>query len=150
MYVSAKKENLRETPNGQILGVLSSGTKVEVLEKQQNWVKVNLTAWIWEASLTDDRTRVSGFSVMANHILVETEAEAKVILSKIKDGEPFDDLAKNHSIDANSSKSGGNLGVFKRGDFFPEFEDAVFNLKVGEISAVIHTKLGFHIIKRTK
>ncbi|MFQ5455793.1 MAG: peptidylprolyl isomerase [Nitrospirota bacterium] len=85
--------------------------------------------------------------VKASHILVKTEAEAKDILKKLKKGEDFAKLAAKYSIDPGSKKQGGSLGYFKKGQMVPEFEKAAFNLKRGEISPIVKTKFGYHIIK---
>lgn len=147
-YVSPKKEKLHAGPNGNRIGELISGTKVKVLEKKDNWVKIQCTGWIWEKSLTKELSGVEGFTVRAAHILFETENAAKTVLNQLRQGESFEDLALKHSIDEASGNKGGDLGKFGKGDFRPEFEQAAFRLKVGEISGIIKTDLGYHIIKR--
>ena len=72
--------------------------------------------------------------------------KAEEILKKIKDGENFSELAKKHSTDV-SAHSGGSLGVVNRGTMMPEFEKAAFDLKLGEVSGVVETINGFHVIK---
>jgi parvulin-like peptidyl-prolyl isomerase len=85
--------------------------------------------------------------IHALHILVETEEEANNILNKLKEGIiDFAELAKQKSIDA-SAQNGGDLGFFTRGQMVKEFEDAAFSLKPGEISNVVKTEFGYHIIK---
>lgn len=150
LYVKVNTENIRKNPNGEIIAEAMAGTKVEVLEKQKNWVKVQFTGWIWENSLTSDPTRVEGYKIEASHILVSTLDEAKKIQNLLKNGEDFAQLAQKYSIDRASGLKGGSLGMFGRGDFVPEFDDAAFRLKVGEISAPVKTSLGYSIIKRTK
>jgi len=97
--------------------------------------------------------------VRASHILIKTEgldeagkAEAKTkiedILKKVKEGGDFAELAKTHS-GCPSSAQGGDLGYFERGRMVPEFSDAAFAMKVGEISNVVQTTFGYHIIKVT-
>ena len=149
-YIKVNRENLRSEPNGKKIGEVLSGTRVEILESGQNWVKVQLTGWIWEKSLTPDPSLVEGFKVRASHILVETEADANRILVQLNQGSDFAELASQYSIDRASGPKGGDLGRFGRGDFRKDFEDTVFRLKVGEISGVVKTNLGFHIIKRTE
>lgn len=83
----------------------------------------------------------------ASHILVTDEAKAKDLLKKIKAGEDFAKLAKENSIDTGSAKNGGSLGLFPRGVMVPEFETAAFNLKIGEVSEIVQSKFGYHIIK---
>jgi len=90
--------------------------------------------------------------VMANqvhcaHILVKTEAEAKAVLERVKKGEKFTSVATQVSL-CPSGKKGGDLGSFTRGKMVKEFENAAFALKKGEISALVKTKFGYHVIKR--
>ena len=68
------------------------------------------------------------------------------ILSKIKGGDDFGEMALLYSQDA-SSKSRGELGYFKKGELLPVFEREALRLKVGEVSGVVRTEFGFHIIK---
>jgi peptidyl-prolyl cis-trans isomerase C len=84
--------------------------------------------------------------VKAAHILVKTKEEADTVLGKAKKNEDFAKLAQEYSIDP-SKVNGGDLGYFERGRMIPEFETAVFALKPGEISGVVKTQFGFHIIK---
>ena len=72
--------------------------------------------------------------------------KAADILNKIREGEDFAKLASIYSEDL-SAKSGGDLGYFSRGKMIKDFEDAAFILKKGEVSDVIRTPYGFHIIK---
>jgi len=70
------------------------------------------------------------------------------IVGKIDSGESFEALALKYSMDPGSGARGGDLGFAKRGSYVPEFEAAVFSLKKGEISEIIETEYGFHIIKQ--
>ncbi len=87
--------------------------------------------------------------IRASHILVDTENEAKKILAEIKAGADFAALAKDYSKDPGSKELGGDLGYFSKGKMDPEFEKAAFALKPGEISDVVKTTFGYHIIKVT-
>ncbi|OGM02831.1 hypothetical protein A3K72_01850, partial [Candidatus Woesearchaeota archaeon RBG_13_36_6] len=86
--------------------------------------------------------------VRASHILVNSSEEAENLLSMLKNGSDFAELAATYSLDS-TAKNGGDLGYFAKGVMVPEFEDAVFSLKVGEISDVVKTDYGYHIIKLT-
>lgn len=86
-------------------------------------------------------------TVEASHILVTHEYEAQDLLKKISDGESFDDLASKFSK-CPSGQNGGYLGEFGRGRMVPEFEEAAFELEVGQVSEPIRTQFGYHIIKR--
>jgi peptidyl-prolyl cis-trans isomerase C len=81
------------------------------------------------------------------HVLVKTEAEARAVLERIKKGEKFSSIATQVSL-CPSGKRGGDLGKFNRGQMVKEFENAAFALQKGEISAIVKTKFGYHIIKR--
>jgi peptidyl-prolyl cis-trans isomerase C len=81
------------------------------------------------------------------HILVKTEAEAKEILEELYHGASFSKLAEMHS-NCPSSKRGGDLGVFGRGQMVKQFEKAAFALNKGQTSAPVKTEFGWHIIKR--
>lgn len=83
--------------------------------------------------------------VRASHILVETREEAEEVLAKLDQGEEFADLAKEYSLDG-SAQAGGDLGYFPREVMVSEFEDAAFSTEVGEVSDVVETLYGFHII----
>jgi peptidyl-prolyl cis-trans isomerase C len=90
----------------------------------------------------------SGDEIKASHILVKSEKEAKDILAKLKAGGKFEELAKKYSVDSAGPK-GGDLGWFSKGSMVPEFEKVAFGLKEGEMSGVVKTNFGFHIIKVT-
>ncbi|MGB9081406.1 MAG: peptidylprolyl isomerase, partial [Desulfuromonadaceae bacterium] len=77
------------------------------------------------------------------------KAKAEDILKRIKAGEKFEEIAINESDDASRVK-GGDLGYFHSGQTVPEFEEAILKLKVGEVSDVIETLYGFHIIRLTE
>ena len=81
------------------------------------------------------------------HILVRTEGEAKSILERLKKGEKFANIAQEVSL-CPSKKKGGDLGAFGRGQMVKEFENAAFAIDKGEISSIIKTKFGYHIIRR--
>ncbi len=97
--------------------------------------------------------------VRARHILVKKEKEddeekirelknrAEAVLEKIEEGEAFEKLAEEISDDKVSADKGGDLGFFKSGDMVGKFEEVAFSLEEGQISPVVETELGFHIIK---
>jgi peptidyl-prolyl cis-trans isomerase C len=85
--------------------------------------------------------------IRACHILVDSELVAKKVQEDLKNGRDFAELAKEYSLDIPSKDKGGDLGYFSKGTFLPEFELACDKLNIGEISEVIKTELGYHIIK---
>ncbi|MBZ5498013.1 MAG: peptidylprolyl isomerase [Acidobacteriia bacterium] len=95
-------------------------------------------------------------TVDASHILfkvddpskdAEVKAKAEEILKRAKAGENFAELAKKYSQDEGSAPQGGNLGPFPQGRMPKAFEAAAFSLKPGEISDLVRTEVGYHIIK---
>jgi foldase protein PrsA len=87
--------------------------------------------------------------VKASHILLKTKAEAEEVLQQLKQGADFATLAKEKSIDTGSKDNGGDLGYFGKGVMNEQFEKAAFALKKGELSGVVESPNGFHIIKVT-
>lgn len=73
--------------------------------------------------------------------------KALALLDSVKAGKDFAELARKYSDDPGSASQGGDLGFVKKGVFYPEFEEAAFKLNIGEISAVIESPVGFHIIQ---
>jgi peptidyl-prolyl cis-trans isomerase C len=97
--------------------------------------------------------------VKASHILIKVDpsksadekntarAKAEDLLKKIKAGEDFSKLASEKSDDTNSKLKGGDLGFLPKGKTVKQFDDVAFSLKPGEISGVVETQFGYHIIK---
>jgi len=81
------------------------------------------------------------------HILVKTDKEAQAAVERLNRGDRFANVAKEISI-CPSKKRGGDLGTFTRGKMVREFEQATFNLQKGQVSSIVKTKFGYHIIKR--
>jgi len=88
-----------------------------------------------------------------NDTVQKTKEEAlekiKVAQQKITEGDSFEDIANRYSEDENTNTVGGTLGYFSRGELVSEFEEAAFNLKIGEVSDIVETIYGFHLIKVT-
>ena len=87
--------------------------------------------------------------VHARHILVDSEADAQAIIDQLKKGADFAALAKEKSTDKGSADtSGGDLGWFKRGDMVPEFAEAAFAMKAGQVSdKPVKSQFGWHVIQ---
>lgn len=87
--------------------------------------------------------------VHARHILLKTEAEAQAVLEKVKKGEDFAKLAKQYSVDEMTKDQGGDLGWFPRGMLLipAEVEGIVFSLQAGQVSGVVRSQFGYHILQ---
>jgi len=98
-----------------------------------------------------------GASINISHILMEVKAgddafneaqtTAQLVLDSIKRGGNFEALAKAYSSDPGSAKKGGDLGWFSRSDFVKEFAEAAVKLEPGEMSGLVKTQFGYHIIQ---
>ncbi len=98
-------------------------------------------------------------AVRASHILIRTPdatdeaqkkkaaAEAQAVLAELRKGGDFAAIAKQHSQDAGSAANGGDLGFVPRGQTVPVFEQAAFALKPGQVSGVVESPFGYHVIK---
>ncbi|HEX5735210.1 MAG TPA: peptidylprolyl isomerase [Blastocatellia bacterium] len=100
--------------------------------------------------------------VRARHILIKTDPhelgetsggkdaarkKAQSLLERVRNGEDFASLAQQHSDDEKSKPDGGDLGFFTRGSMVPQFDQVVFALQPGQVSDLVETQFGFHIIK---
>jgi len=77
----------------------------------------------------------------------KTMTTALMVLAEAKSGKDFAELAKSYSEDPAARKDGGDLGSFKKGDMMPELEASILGMKTGEVSELVYTPSGFHIIK---
>lgn len=96
-------------------------------------------------------TGYSGLAYAQNEVTVKQEKaalkKAKKIRQRILRGADFSKMAQEHTDDPGSAATGGNLGVVDWGQFVPEFEEAVTQLEVGELSEPVRTPFGYHIIQ---
>ena len=133
------------------------------------YVKFDSNDFIKEIKVTDEeiqnyyiRNRLKYYEperIKVSHILVavknwDNKTETSEALNKIKNIQKelknngvFEKLAEKYSNDQSSARNGGQIGFIKRGDVVPEFEKSAFNLKKGEISDIVKTQFGYHLIK---
>lgn len=121
--------------------LIDVGIKVEIYDK----VKLSEEE-IAEYYKENEEKFIKDEEYLLRHILVETQEEAEAVLEKIRGGADFAELAKEKSLGPSREK-GGDLGFISRGRTVKPFEDAAFALKPGEISEVVKTQFGYHIIK---
>ncbi len=91
-----------------------------------------------------------GGSAPDGHPEAEAEKIAQGLLEKLRAGADFAELAREHSEDKGSAAQGGDLGCFPRGRMVPQFENVAFSLEPGEISDLVKSPFGFHIIRLSR
>lgn len=138
--LSSKKELERVLKNAGL-----TMRKFRQLVKDEMLVQKMIAKVRGEVKVTPDDLR----EIQASHILLTTEADAKKIHQRLKNGESFSSLATQYSKDPGSGKKGGALGYFPTGAMVEPFEKKAFSLKIGEISEPVKTRFGYHIIKVT-
>ena len=85
--------------------------------------------------------------VWARHILVDDATAAQTVRVLLLQGQDFGQVAKDFSKDTGSAAQGGDLGWFGKGQMVPEFEQAAFSQKIGEIGNPVQSQFGYHIIQ---
>ena len=123
---------------GRLLEVLRTEDAAEVTDEQ--------VAQAYQSNLDSFK---EGETFRASHILVLDEKLAKSALKRIKEGEAFADVAAELSTDPTRTR-GGDVGFFKKGQLIPEFELVAMKLEPGELSDVVKTSLGYHVILLTE
>lgn len=148
MYNMGKEMNLENSKEYQ---KQLEGIKKELL------TQVTINKVLSEVTVTDEETQKAYEAnkeayqeppmISAKHILVDSQDKAENILNEINSGAiSFEDAASKYSS-CPSKEQGGNLGQFSRGMMVPEFEEAAFQMEVGDLSAPVQTQFGWHLIK---
>lgn len=136
--------------------------KLDYIELNQNTLAQTIDVdeeRLREAYLNEKDKYVLPERRSASHILItlddeisaEDKAEKRQLIDTLRDrvlaGESFAELAKTHSEDPGSAQQGGDLGEFPRGVMVSEFEQAAFSLEAGELSEIVESSFGFHLIQ---
>ena len=149
--ISQIKEEMRDIIKEQMM-VQSSQEKIT---KDVNITPSEVKAYLKKLpkdSIPEISSEIEVGMIMKSPVIGDAEKQAcidrlKSFKERIKKGDDFSTLAVLYSEDPGSAKKGGELGMFKRGDMRIEFEAAAFKLKPGEISDIVETEDGFHIIQ---
>ncbi|MCK5827584.1 peptidylprolyl isomerase, partial [Candidatus Bipolaricaulota bacterium] len=138
--VESFKEDVMEYIANQMLAIAvqtAVGGTIEITDEELN-----------EYFLANKSNYETLERVRASHILVDAEEEAEEILAQLNDGGDFAELARERST-CPSGASGGDLDWFGRGAMVPAFDEVAFGLNVGEMSGIVATEFGYHIILLT-
>ncbi|MEI7690432.1 MAG: peptidylprolyl isomerase [bacterium] len=122
-------------------------TFAEVLKKYYGVTVAEFKEDVYKDRLLRQKV-MQNFSA-ADGLNQESRKKAEEVLAKVKAGEDFQALAKKYSQDSTAA-NGGDLGTFGKGKMVPEFEKAAFVLKANEVSGLVKTVYGYHIIKVTE
>ncbi|MEE8349318.1 MAG: peptidylprolyl isomerase, partial [Acidobacteriota bacterium] len=140
-YFEERQDNYRTAEQRRIRYVLVPEDEAQVeLTEQQITERMATIA---------EKDEVQASHILISSITPEAEEKAEDLLQQVRDGADFSELAREHSDDSGSAINGGELGFFKRGMMVPEFEEAAFSMEPGDVSDLVATTYGFHIIKVT-
>lgn len=147
---------VQQTLLGDTVDTLSTGSRLTLDNEARALRAAEEVQRVADAAMTDDALQAAYNEAFggvepevefnASHILVETEEEAKELVTTLEGGADFAELAKEKSTGP-SGPRGGELGWFGLGTMVPPFEEAVATMEVGTISAPVQTQFGWHVIR---
>lgn len=139
---------------------MEKGIRIQKLIDEKVKNKITISDEEVKSFYEENKTKfVKQESVKASHILIRVEEgsdeaasdaakkKTEALLKRVRSGEDFATLAKENSEDPSAAQNSGELGFFTKKQMVPEFSEAAFALKVGDISDVVKTAYGYHIIK---
>lgn len=146
----AKKEDIEKNKEFQDrLADIKDQLIIESLLKKKVQLNLNLTDGDLKKYYDSNREQFKrDQEIETSQIVLKTEQEAKEIQGKLIKGESFEELARTYSVDPSAKATGGKIGYHPKGTLIPEYEQAAFKLtKVGQLSPIVKTQLGYHIIR---
>jgi peptidyl-prolyl cis-trans isomerase SurA len=166
MVAKYSQDNFSKSTGGDIFYITAGQLPVEFEDAAYNTPKGEVNPSVIRTKygfhiikVTDKKERIP--QIRASHILVSfnnekgvpdtafAKAKLDTVLRKLKAGEDFAKVAMQYSDDTGSKQQGGDLNYFERRMMVKEFDEAAFNLNVGQVSKVVKTNFGYHIIKVT-
>ena len=137
-----QKESVREQLEQSRVGILVAAVFEDYVEKE------GVTEAELKAAYESVKAQYTGKEYHVEHILVEKEADAKAIITQLKAGGNFEEIAKAKSKDPGSAPSGGDLGWVTEKSLVPEFSKAMVQLKPGQVTdKPVKSQFGWHVIK---
>jgi len=127
-----------ETQFPDKLKVAEDEAKKHYLENEKQLVQVRASHILIKTNMND-----------TNEVKAQAKAKAEELLKQLQDGADFAELARANSDDPGSAPDGGDLGFSRKGRMVPPFENAVFALETNQLSDIVETSFGYHIIKVT-
>jgi peptidyl-prolyl cis-trans isomerase C len=159
--LEAVKAQQPDMPLEQVREFIANDFLIQQVIQQEIIAKISVTDEEAQNVYNEQKDQFNeAEQVRASHILVQVAPDApqekkdearekiEMVLALAQEGNDFAELAKEHS-EGPSKDNGGDLGFFPRGAMVPSFEEAAFALQEGEISPVVETQFGYHIIKVT-
>jgi parvulin-like peptidyl-prolyl isomerase len=149
VFAKIADAKILERPDGAAIATVGRGTPMIILQQNEKWLLVALNGVIPKDAVTGTEGALRGSAFRAYMILAKDLAAGQEILKELQGGADFQAVARAKSAAPNKA-TGGDLGDAYPGDLSSEFEKIILGLKVGEVSPVLKTSLGYQIFKRVK